>query len=89
MLLHIDVVDGDTFTRDEDGLEFMSLDEACATVVALLPELAREAVHGPRRRAAMLRERERIIAAEIRDPAGAVLFRTRLRLDMEWSAPQR
>lgn len=89
MLLHIDVVDGDTFTHDEDGLEFTTLDEACAAVVALLPALAREAVHGPKRRTAMLRERERIIAAEIRDPAGTVLFRTRLRLDMEWPAPRR
>ncbi|SFL99202.1 DUF6894 family protein [Methylorubrum salsuginis] len=84
MLLYIDVVDGDTFTRDEDGLEFADLGEACAAAVALLPALARDAVQGPRRCAAMLREHERCIAAEIRDEAGAVLFRTRLRLDMEW-----
>lgn len=86
MFLYIDVVDGDAFTRDEDGLDFADLDEACATAVALLPALAREAVHGARRRAALLRERERFIAAEIRDPAGTVLFRTRLRLDMDWPA---
>ncbi|KQT46516.1 hypothetical protein ASG52_12355 [Methylobacterium sp. Leaf456] len=84
MLLYIDVVDGDTLTRDEDGIDFANLDEASAAAVALLPALARDAVQGPRRRIAMLRERERCIAAEIRDAAGAVLFRTRLRLDMEW-----
>ncbi len=84
MLLYIDVVDGDTLTRDEDGLDFADLEEACAAAVALLPALARDAVHGPRRRVAMLRERERCVAAEIRDAAGTVLFRTRLRLDMEW-----
>lgn len=84
MRLYIDVVDGDAFTRDEDGFDFADLDEACAAAVALLPALARDAVQGPRRRAAMLRECERCIAAEIRDAAGVVLFRTRLRLDMEW-----
>ena len=40
MLLYIDVVDGDTFTRDEDGLEFADLGEACAAAVARATALA-------------------------------------------------
>ena len=84
MLFHIDVADGDIITRDDDGLEFFDLNEACAAAVSLLPEIAREALHGPRRRAAMMQAQERYIAALVRDEAGHVLFRTRLRLDMEW-----
>ncbi|WP_342153390.1 DUF6894 family protein [Methylorubrum sp. SB2] len=83
MLLYIDVADGDTFTRDDDGLEFTDLSEACRAVVALLPEIARKAVHGSSRLAAMMRARERYIAAQVRDESGKILFRTRLRLDME------
>ncbi len=83
MLFYIDVADGNTCARDDEGLEFADLNEACAAVVALLPEIAREAVHGPVRLAAMMQARERYIAAQVRDETDRVLFRTRLRLDME------
>ncbi|MBI1692054.1 DUF6894 family protein [Methylorubrum sp. DB1722] len=88
MLFYIDVTDADRFMRDEDGLEFSDLKDACEAAVALLPELAREALHGPTRLSAMMQSRERHIAAQVRDEAGKIHFRTRLRLDMEWPAPR-
>lgn len=86
MLYYVDVSEGDAISRDEDGIEFCSLDEACGAVAALLPEIARDTMHGRRGAKATMLARGKQLMAQIRNERDQVVFRTTLRLDMEWLA---
>jgi hypothetical protein len=84
MIYYIDVSEGNAISRDEDGIEFCSLDDACRAVAALLSEIARDAMHGRRGAKATMLAGGKQLMAEIRNEGNQVVFRTTLRLDMEF-----
>ena len=67
--------DGDTWVRDESGIEVAGLSEARDQATAGLADMAKDsspnAIH-------------RDMAIEVRDEAGQVLIRASLRLDVEF-----
>ena len=69
-----DTCDGETFTRDEDGVVLDDLEQARDGAVLVLPDIARET----------LPERDRRdYVVEVRDEAGRKVWRARLTLVVE------
>ena len=70
-----DVSDGDTFVRDEVGLELRDLDQVRTEAIDALPDIAREALPDGD---------ETLFAVEARDEGGRVVFRATLNFKAEW-----
>jgi hypothetical protein len=71
---YFDVRDGDTFIRDEDGLEFLDLERAKSEAARALVDMARDVVPASRCRE---------MAIEVRDEAKEPLVRTSLRFEIQ------
>ena len=72
---YFDVSEGESFTRDEIGLDLPDLDQVRAEAINALPEIAREALPDGD---------ETSFAVEARDESGRVVFKATLNFKAEW-----
>jgi len=73
-LFYFDVRDNDSFTRDDEGLEFSSIEKARDQAARTLAEMAKFALPG-----SVVRE----LAVEVRDAAKQPLLRAMLRYEAQ------
>lgn len=72
---YFDVDDGETFLRDEEGVESSSLDEVHDEAVALLPEIARRVLPLDETREFFVR---------VRNDADRVIFKATITFEARW-----
>jgi hypothetical protein len=79
-----DFIDGDTMSRDEEGVEFPGRWEACLTTAEALAEMVQDVLRTGSSRPIARTTRRLCLEASVRDEAGAIVFRARIALDLDW-----
>jgi hypothetical protein len=79
-----DFIDGQGWSRDEEGIDFADRNEACLSAAEALVEAAHDLLRVRPMRLPAGGPASLCLEAHVRDEAGSVVFRARLALDVDW-----
>ena len=84
MRYFIDFIENEKLSRDDEGLEFAGLEEACAAAIKSLPGITSDVLAAHEKTRALFETDVERLTVQVRDEADQVVFRARLHLDLEW-----